>query len=519
MAALFSLTALLAMVAATLLAAITPRRMPEGLKRACELAAVIATIAAIASLAGLVANGPEQYLLLAGSRDVGLSLRVDAISAPLLLLIAFIGWVVVRYTATYLDGEPRQGRFMALLCAALSCVMVMVTAGNLIGLVAAWIGTGLILNRLLLFYADRPAARRAARKQSIVSRSSDVSLLAAALTLWFSHATGDLRSIADGVAQNGATSADIIAAALLAVAAMLKSALFPMHGWLTEVMEAPTPVSALLHAGIVNAGGFVLIRFADLMLTAPGVLAALAMVGGLSALLGGLVMLTQPAVKTSLAWSTIAQMGFMFLQCGLGLFALALLHILAHSLYKAHAFLSSGGAVERIAAGARPGPVAIPSLAAVGRSFLAAAGIYAAIGLAFGFHNKSPQAIALGAILIFGIAYLFAQGLAVDAPRALTRRVIGYALATSLGYFALHSAAIGLTAGTLPPTPEPDALGWVLMAAAVVSFGMVAFAQATFPLWSTHPAAAGLRVHLSNGLYANALFDRMVGSWTRRGAR
>ena len=163
--------------------------------------------------------------------------------------------------------------------------------------------------------------------------------------------------------------------------------------------------------------------------------------------------------------------------------------------------------------------MAIPSLATVGRSFLAALGIYVGIGLAFGFHNKSPQAIALGAILIFGIAYLFAQGLAVDAPRALARRVIGYALATSIGYFALHSAAIGLTAGTLPPTPEPDALGWVLIATAVVSFGMVAFAQATFPLWSTHPAAAGLRVHLSNGLYANALFDRLVGSWTRRGAR
>ena len=479
---------------------------------------MIATIAAAASLAGLVANGPEQ-LLLVGTRDVGLSLRVDAISAPLLLLIAFIGWVVVRYTATYLDGEPGQGRFMALLCAALGCVMVMVTAGNVTGLVAAWIGTGLILNRLLLFYADRAAAQRAARKHVIVSRLSDLALLGAALTLGLGHATGDIRSITDGVAQHGATTADMIAATLLAVAAMLKSAQFPMHGWLTEVMEAPTPVSALLHAGIVNAGGFVLIRFAELMLAAPGVLAALAMFGGLSALLGGLVMLTQPAVKTSLAWSTIAQMGFMFLQCGLGLFALALLHIVAHSLYKAHAFLSSGGAVERIAAAARPGPVAIASMAAVGRSFLAAVAIYIAIGLAFGFHNKSPQAIALGAILIFGIAYLFAQGLAVDAPRALTRRVIGYALATSIGYFALHSAAIGLTAGTLPPTPQPDALGWVLMATAVVSFGMVAFAQATFPLWSTHPAAAGMRVHLSNGLYANALFDRLVGSWTRRGAR
>lgn len=181
--------------------------------------------------------------------------------------------------------------------------------------------------------------------------------------------------------------------------------------------------------------------------------------------------------------------------------------------------MSSGGAVERIAAAARPGPVAVPSLAAVGRSFLAAIGIYVVIGLAFGFHDKSPQAIALGAILIFGIAYLFAQGLANAAPLALTRRVIAYALAASVGYFTLHGAAIALTAGTLPPTPAPDALGWVLIATAVLSFGAVAFAQATFPLWSMHPAVAGLRVHLANGLYANALFDRLVGSWAARGAR
>jgi NAD(P)H-quinone oxidoreductase subunit 5 len=500
------------------LAASTPRRLPRATKWVCEAMALIALAVALAVLAQLVRNGASASPLL-GVVGLGLSLRIDAVSAPLLLLIAFIGWVVVRYTGTYLDGERNEGRFMAWLCGALACVMLMVTAGNLGLLAAAWFGTGIALHRLLLFPPGRPGAQRAARKQAIATRLADGALLLAALLLWWAHRTGDIGAILTGVRQDGATTLDTTAAAFLALAAMLKSAQFPLHGWLTEVMEAPTPVSALLHAGIVNAGGFVLIRFSDLMLASPGVLAALAMVGGLSALLGGLVMLTQSAVKTSLAWSTIAQMGFMLLQCGLGLFALALLHILAHSLYKAHAFLSSGGAVERIAAAARPGPVAVPSLAAVGRSFLAALIIYVVVGLAFGFHHKSPQAIALGAILIFGIAYLFAQGLATAAPRALTRRMVGYAVVASMGYFTLHAAAIGLTAGTLPATPAPDALGWVLIVTAVLSFGTVAFAQSTFPLWSSHPAMAGLRVHLANGLYANALFDRLVGSWTARGAR
>ncbi len=281
-------------------------------------------------------------------------------------------------------------------------------------------------------------------------------------------------------------------------------------------MEAPTPVSALLHAGVINAGGFLLIRFADVMLLAPGVLAVLVMLGGFTALLGGLAMLAQPAVKTSLAWSTIAQMGFMILQCGLALFPLALLHIVAHSLYKAHAFLASGTAVETVAAMRRPGPIAIPGGWAVTRAFALAIAIYAGIGLAFGFDQKSPQAIALGAMLIFGVAYLLAQGLADAAPRALTRRTAIYALAASVSYFALHRLAEWMTAGTLPATPAPGPLEWALMVLSVLSFGLVAIAQAMFPLWAYHPAAAGLRVHLSNGLYANAVFDRLAGNWSTR---
>ena len=212
-----------------------------------------------------------------------------------------------------------------------------------------------------------------------------------------------------------------------------------------EVVETPTPVSALLHAGVINAGGFLLIRFADVMLTAPNVLAVLAIVGGLTALLGGLVMLTQSAVKTSLAWSTVSQMGFMMLQCGLGLFSLALLHIVMHSLYKAHSFLASGGAVERVAAIRRPGPVAVPDARAVSRAFLVGLAIYVTVGIAFGFAEKPPQTMALGAILIFGVAYLFAQGFADAAPSALTRRTTIYALAASVTYFALQSIVTWLT--------------------------------------------------------------------------
>ncbi len=166
----------------------------------------------------------------------------------------------------------------------------------------------------------------------------------------------------------------------------------------------------------------------------------------------------------------------------------------------------------------RPGPIAVPSGAKVGQAFLAAIAIYALMTVGFsgaGLGVKSPQAIALGAILIFGVAYLIAQGLAGAAPRALTRATVIYALAASVGYFALQAGAEALTAGTLPATPAPGPLEWALIVLAVISFGIVAVAQALFPLWAHHPAAAGFRVHLTNGLYANAVFDRLLGGWSK----
>jgi NAD(P)H-quinone oxidoreductase subunit 5 len=511
------LCAPLLLFAAALFGYLRLGRRPRFVPSVAESAAFGALLIAIASVGLLVARGAGSSMLL-GDAGTGLSVRLDAVSATMFLLVAFIGWIVVRYARTYLDGEQRQGYFIACLCTALAAVMLLVLAGNLIQLMVAWVATSVVLHRLLLFYPERPAAQRAARKKRLFSTVGAFALFGAAALMWISFGTTDIAAINTHARSEDASSLTILAAALLAAAAILKSAQFPTHGWLTEVMEAPTPVSALLHAGVINAGGFLLIRLADVMVAAPGVLAGLAILGGFTALLGALAMLTQPAVKTSLAWSTVAQMGFMILQCGLALFPLALLHIVAHSLYKAHAFLASGGAVEQVTSIHRPGPVAVPNAGAVGQAFVLALAIYTAIGavfaLAFGLDHKSPQALALGAILIFGVAYLFAQGLADAAPRPLTRKTALYASAAALGYFALQTGAEWMTSGVLPAVPPPGRLEWTLMALAVLSFGFVAVAQALLPLWASHPAAAGLRVHFSNGLYVNAVIDRLLGAWS-----
>lgn len=507
-----------------LLAAAFAPRLMEGVSvkkgaKFAEQATLGAIAVAVLSAIVLAMNGSGDSFLL-GLFGIGLSVRLDIVSVVMLLLVTFIGWVVVRYARTYLDGEERQDAFTFWLLATLSAVLLLVQSGNVTQFVGAWIATSMCLHKLLLFYPGRVAAQRAAHKKHIMARIGDLAVIGAAILLASTYGTTQISGILEQAGQGAGGGMALAAAALIAFAAILKSAQFPTHGWLTEVMEAPTPVSALLHAGVVNAGGFALIRFADVMLLSPLVLAILVMVGGFTALFGGLVMLTQPTVKASLAWSTIAQMGFMILQCGLALFPLALLHIVAHSLYKAHAFLSAGNAVQNVAAIRKPGPVAVPNLGAVARAFLIALVIYgvvyAILGLGFDYAGKSPQAVALGAILIFGVAYLLAQGFADEAPQALTQRTAAYAGTVTISYLVLQRASEWLTAGTLPATPPAGALEWALILLAMISFGLVALAQATLPLWSYHPAAQGVRVHLSNGLYINAVSDRIMGGWKRK---
>ncbi|WP_372610516.1 proton-conducting transporter membrane subunit [Aquicoccus sp.] len=495
------------LLATALLFVLHPGRRPGRLLALAQIASVSALGLGIAGLGQLWISGPG--LLALGDIAV---MRMDPISATLALLVSFVGWIVTRYARRYLDGEEREGRFHGLTLTAVALVLVLVQAASLPVLAASFVATGVVLRQLLLFYPDRAEAQRAAKKFSQIWGAGDVALILASVLLWLSLGTVNISELA-GADRLSALSQ--IAIGFLVLAAALKTAAFPVHGWLTEVMEAPTPVSALLHAGIVNSGGVLLITLAGLVELSPWAMAVLVIIGGFSALFGALVMLTQSAVKTALAWSTVAQMGFMLLQCGLGLWALALLHIVAHSLYKAHAFLASGGAVDAVNAIRKPGPVAVPSVGAVAQSFALALLLYGIVAAGFTVlvGEKSPQALALGAILIFGVSYLIAQGLADDAPGALTWRTITASVGAALAYFGFQVIALAIWGPALPATPVAGSLEWALIVLTVLSFGLVAFAQALFPLWAHHPATAGLRVHLANGLYINALLDRLINGF------
>ena len=274
------------------------------------------------------------------------SAQINKLGLVMAALVSLLGWVVIRYSRRYLNGEAGQQRYTLAMLLTLASVGVVVLTNNLGVLVLAWTASSIALHYLLIFYSDRPAALIVAHKKFIASRLAELCLLAALTLIYRETGTLAFQGIANHVAQAASLSSSLNSAmALVVLAVILKSAQLPVHGWLIQVMEAPTPVSALLHAGIVNLGGFLLIRLAALLSAAPAAQTLLVVVGSLSALLAGLVMMTRISIKVRLAWSTCAQMGFMLLECGLGLYDLAFLHLVAHSLYKAYAFLSAGEAV------------------------------------------------------------------------------------------------------------------------------------------------------------------------------
>ena len=263
------------------------------------------------------------------------------------LLVQLLGTVIGIFSSRYMQGEARQQHYIASFSGVLAAVHLLILADHWLILIGAWAAIGMILQRLLCFYQERPFAMLAAHKKFIADRIADILLLVAAGLAWWEVGTGSLTALFTHLNNTEISLQMQISAVLLVLAVIIRTALFPVHGWLIQVMEAPTPVSALLHAGVVNLAGFVLIRFASLLDAATPARWVLIIFGLVTAMLAGLVMLTRVSIKVRLAWSTVAQMGFMVLECGLGLYTLAVMHLLGHSLYKAHAFLSASNIVQQ----------------------------------------------------------------------------------------------------------------------------------------------------------------------------
>lgn len=483
--------------------------------RLARAAAFLSFATALIAGAAVVLNGPLRTELL-GIAGIGLSLYLDALSATMFLLVSFIGAIVVVYSRHYLDGDPGQGRFVSRLCLTLAAVLLLIVSGNLFQFSLAWIATSLGLHGLLVFYRERPAAVLAARKKFLASRLGDLCLIFAMALLYKTFGSldyGVVFSGADAMRAAGSIPSSMHGVAvLLVLAALLKSAQFPLHGWLIEVMETPTPVSALLHAGIINAGGFLVLRFADVISLSTPSLDTLAIVGGFTALFGSVVMLTQTSVKVPLAYSTIAQMGFMMLECGLGAFSAALLHIVAHSLYKAHAFLSSGSVIDISRASWSPSPGGQPHPARLAVAIVAVLAVTLAVSTLFGATlTEKPGVFALGAIVLLGLIHLIANGIDERPNAFVIGQTVGLAIVVAVAYFGLQFATERLLAGSLPPTAALHGpLDLAIVVGVVLSFGALTVCQSLLPRQAGKPKWQALYAHISNGFYVNTLANRWV---------
>lgn len=421
------------------------------------------------------------------------------------LLITIVGGVTFRFSQRYLDGTPDLPRYNRWFVATLVAAVTVVLADDLIVMGLAWTATSLSLHRLLTFVRGRAAAEVAAHKKFILSRLADLAIAASVTLLALEFGTTDRAAILTAIESATAiTPRTEVAGALLVLAVIMRSAQLPFHGWLIQVMEAPTPVSALLHAGIVNLGAYVILALAPAIsrLTVAPTLLVFAGLG--TAVLASLVLLTRGSVKGALAWSTCAQMGFVLLECGLGVYDLALLHLVGHALYKAHAFLSSGSAVVRAVRQPRLPMRPIGALGWIGALASALLITGAIARVSWGSALAHPSTLATGTILALALAGVIAtidwRG-GLRAMRAPLTLVLGLPLA----YGAWHAVM-----APIAPAIVPAALPTAIFGAVPLAFlGLLAL-QATVTARPASAVARALYPHAVAGFHLDELFTRLT---------
>ncbi len=279
-----------------------------------------------------------------------LQVDVDGISVLMGAFVSLISFFIVLYSAGYMRHESGKARYNLLVLLFIGGMLGLVMAGNLIQFYFFWEIVGICSALLIAFYFEKPEARKGGMKAFVMTRIGDASLLVSILIIFstvHSAAFGSVFSAVGSSALGGNTL--LIVGILMLIGAMGKSAQVPLHTWLPDAMEAPTPVTALIHAAtMVNAGVYLLIRMYPLLAASGAVIYTVFGIGIITALIGGTGALVEKDFKRIFAYSTISQLGFMFIAVGIGLPAIALYLLIGHGFFKALIFLSAGSVVEAV---------------------------------------------------------------------------------------------------------------------------------------------------------------------------
>ncbi|MBV8479053.1 MAG: NADH-quinone oxidoreductase subunit L, partial [Actinobacteria bacterium] len=278
-----------------------------------------------------------------------LSVLVDPLSTMMMLIVAGVGGLIVLYSIGYMDGDDEERRYFAYISLFVFSMLLLVQGGNLLILLAGWGLVGLSSYLLIGFWHDRPSAVAAAKKAFIMNAFGDATMALAFFVLIAHSGSLDFSTSFDTVTQLSPTTANLVALGLLG-GAVAKSAQIPLHTWLPDAMEGPTPVSALIHAAtMVTAGVYLIARTHPIFEQARTVELVAAGLGALTLLVAGLIALVQTDIKKVIAYSTMSQIGYMFLGVGVGAYANGMLHLMTHAFFKALLFMTAGLVIHAVA--------------------------------------------------------------------------------------------------------------------------------------------------------------------------
>jgi NADH-quinone oxidoreductase subunit L len=302
---------------------------------------------ALAAFIGLLGRDGSQRELVStawtwitgGSYQSGLSVLIDPLSVFMMLIVSGVGGLIVWYSIGYMDGDDEERRYFGYMSLFVFSMLLLVQAGNLLLLLAGWGMVGLCSYLLIGYWHERPSAIAAAKKAFVMNAIGD-----ATMALAFFLLIKEANSLDFGIlgGEYSSTVANLVALGLLG-GAVAKSAQIPLHTWLPDAMEGPTPVSALIHAAtMVTAGVYLIVRTHAIFEQAPKIADLAAGLGALTLLVAGLIALVQVDIKRVIAYSTMSQIGYMFLGAGIGSYPNAMFHLMTHAFFKALLFMAAG---------------------------------------------------------------------------------------------------------------------------------------------------------------------------------
>jgi len=283
-----------------------------------------------------------------GDLTINLAYLVDPLTCVMLLVITGVGFLIHVYSVGYMHGEAGFTRFFTYMNLFMVSMLLLVMGNNYVVLFIGWEGVGLCSYLLIGYYYDKVSAAKAATKAFVVNRIGDAGFLLAIFLIFVNFNTLDYTKVFAQVDQLSTGMATAIALCLL-VGAVGKSAQFPLYTWLPDAMEGPTPVSALIHAAtMVTAGVYMIVRNHAIFDLAPVAMDVVAYIGGGTALFAATIGLVQTDIKRVLAYSTVSQLGIMFLGCGIGAYTAAIFHLMTHAFFKALLFLAAGSVIHAL---------------------------------------------------------------------------------------------------------------------------------------------------------------------------